>query len=90
MIAIELYVNDQKISTASLENGVMSAIVNWIKLQEEDDSWHAGISLAGLDNKTSEHVRWVQQDLGVGDEVRIRLVETDTVDAPVARELKQE
>ena len=90
MIAIELYVNDRKVSTAAVEHGVMSAIVNWIKLREDDPTWNSGISLAGLNGKTAEHLKWYQQDLRVGDEVRIRLVETDAVDTPVERELKQE
>ena len=90
MIALELYVNDRKVSTAAVEHGVMSAIVNWVQLRKDAGQWNAGISLAGLDDETAEHLKWFQQDLAVGDEVRIRLVETDAIDAPVERELKPE
>jgi hypothetical protein len=86
MIAIELYVNDKKVTTAAVEHGVMSAIVNWVRLRQDGDSWHSGVSIAGLDDTTSEHLKWFRQDLAVGDEVRIRLVESDKIDSPIERE----
>ena len=88
MIALELYVNDKKVATGAVEHGVMSAIVNWVRLRQDGGSWHSGVSIAGLDDTTSEHLKWFRQDLAVGDEVRIRLVETDQIDTPVEREPK--
>jgi hypothetical protein len=86
MIAFELYVNGKKVATAGVEHGVMSVIANWVKLEADDDSWKSGISIGGLDEKTSEHLRWFRQDLAVGDELRIRLVETEQIDLPAERE----
>ena len=85
MIALELYVNDKKVATGAVEHGVMSAIVNWVRLRQDGGSWHSGVSIAGLDDTTSEHLKWYRKDLAVGDEVRIRIVETDQIDSPVER-----
>jgi hypothetical protein len=89
MIAIELYVNDKKVATAGVAGGVMSAIVNLVgvlKDPHESDEWHSSISLAGLNSQTSEHLRWFSRDLSIGDEVRIRIIESDVVDTPTERE----
>jgi hypothetical protein len=86
MIALELYVNDKKVATGAVEHGVMSVIVNWVKLRQDGGSWHSSVNIAGLDNTTSEHLKWFGQDLSVGDEIRIRLVETDQIDTPIERE----
>ena len=88
MIALELYVNDKKVATAAVEHGVISAIINWMRLRHDGGSWHSGVSIAGLDDTTSEHLKWFRQDLVVGDEVRIKLVETDQIDTPIEREPK--
>jgi hypothetical protein len=88
MIALELYVNDKKVATAAVEHGVISAIINWIRLRHDGGSWHSGVSIAGLDDTTSEHLKWFRQDLVVGDEIRIKLVETDQIDTPIEREPK--
>jgi hypothetical protein len=89
MIALELYINGKKTVIAGVERGVMSAITNWVGLCKDGNSWHSSVSVAGLDDKTSEHLKWFRHDLAIGDEVRIRLVETDKTDLPVEREAKE-
>jgi len=86
MLAFELHVNGKKVATAGVEQGVMSVIANWVRGKEDGDSWQSGISIAGSDSQTSEYLRWFRQDLKVGDEIRIRLVESDRVDSPAERE----
>jgi len=89
MIAFELYVNGKKVATAGVEQGVMSVIANWVWLKQDvDDYWRSSVSLAGLDNETSEHLKWFRQDLVVGDEIRIRLVDSKQIDLPAEREPK--
>ena len=86
MIAFELYLNGKKVATAGVEQGVMSVIANWVRLKQDGDSWLSSVSIAGLDDKTSEHLKWSRQDLVVGDEIRIRLVDSEQIDLPTERE----
>jgi hypothetical protein len=88
MIAFELYLNGKKVATAGVEQGVMSVIANWVRLKQDGDSWQSSVSIAGLDDKTSEHLKWFRQDLVVGDEIRIRLVDSEQIDLPAEREPK--
>lgn len=88
MIAFELYLNGKKVAIAGVERGVMSVIADWGRLKQDGDSWQSSVSIAGLDDKTSEHLKWFCQDLAVGDEVRVRLVEVEQIDLPVERKPK--
>lgn len=88
MIAFELYINGKKVTTAGVERGVMSVIANWVRSKRDGDLWNSSVSIAGLDDEASEHLRWFRQDLVVGDEVQIRLVESKQIDSPTEREPK--
>lgn len=44
--------------------------------------WDAGFSLAGLDDAKDENLKWFRTDLKIGDEITLKLVETDQIDAP--------
>ena len=95
MRAFVLYLNDKKLCTAGVgDQGVLTAIVDWVRrkgprtLSRRSNSVEEelGVSLEGLITSTSEHVRWRRQRLDVGDEVRIRIVETESVEKPAHRE----
>jgi hypothetical protein len=88
MIAFELHINGKKVATAGVEQGVMSVIANWVRLKQDGDTWQSSVSIAGLDDKTSEHLKWFRQDLVVGDEIQILLVDSERIDIPVEREMK--
>jgi hypothetical protein len=45
-----------------------------------------GLDVGGLISSTSEHVRWKTPKLRTGDEVRIKIIETDRPDKPSWRE----
>jgi len=45
-----------------------------------------GVALGGLNTETDEHVEWSQRPLRVGDEVCIKVIETDIVDTPRHRQ----
>ncbi|HVI08974.1 MAG TPA: hypothetical protein VND65_11860 [Candidatus Binatia bacterium] len=81
MRAFEVYVNDRKICLAGIgEAGVLSAIVNWVAGSSGEDLF---LSVSGLINPASEHVSWVQQKpFAVGDEMKVRVVEVESVDEP--------
>jgi hypothetical protein len=78
MIAFEVWVNGEKKCTAGVgDKGVLNAIMNGPS--------HPHLSVGGLSGE--EHVRWLERngELKVGDEVTIRIVETDQIDEPVDR-----
>lgn len=91
MIAFEIHVNGKRICTAGIgEPGVLSAILNWVgseprKGTRKADEF-ASIRVGGLVSSTEEHVTWARRDLRPGDEVVIRVVETDHADRPNQRD----
>jgi hypothetical protein len=96
MIAYQITINGKKVATAGLRQGVVSAIANWVFIPSEvaedpDKDWHASFSLAGLDDLTSENVKWFRRGLKVGDEITLKLIETDLpADEPTERKPRNE
>jgi hypothetical protein len=88
MIAFELYLNGNKVATAGIDQGVMTIIANWVRSKQNGGDWQSGVSIAGLDTRKSENLKWFRQDLTLGDEVRIRLVDSERIDSPLQRDLK--
>ncbi len=92
MIAYQVTVNGEKVVTAAVRQGVVSAIANWVfvpsDVMDTPSDWSASFSLAGLDDVCSEDLKWFRRDLKVGDEITLKLIETDEVDAPVERSRK--
>lgn len=87
MLAYQITINGKLVATAGVQQGVLSAIANWVHLPSDDPTdatkeWRAGFSLAALDKLTSEHLKWFQYDVQIGDEITIKLVEVETVDEP--------
>lgn len=89
MIAYEVFVDGSKLCTAGVgEYGVMSVLLTWVRRpgKEREDSWEpryevTGISIdseAGVDH----HVFWAGERLPVGSDLRVRVVESQDVDAP--------
>jgi hypothetical protein len=95
MIAYQISVNGKRVATAGLRQGVVSAIAKWVFIPSDvatdpDKDWHAGFSVAALDDITSEHLKWFRHDLQLGDEINIKLIETEQVDEPTEREPSSE
>ena len=87
MIAYQVKVNGKHVATAGLNQGVVSAIANWMFIPSDiafdpKTDWNAGFSLAGLDDAKDENLKWFRTDLKIGDEITLKLVETDQVDDP--------
>jgi len=90
MLAFQITINGKHIATAGVQQGVVSAIANWVCLPWGDstpsvEDWHAGFSVGAIDEQTSENLKWLRHDVRLGDEISIKLVETDTVDEPTER-----
>jgi hypothetical protein len=81
----KVYLNGKKLCLAGIgDDGVLSAIVNWVG----EGRWPADLFLhvGGLVTVTQEHVAWVRQkSLGIGDEIRIKIVDESPVDVPIER-----
>ena len=95
MLAYQVSVNGKPVATAGVQQGVVSAIANWVSASTDTPEvtsadWRAGFSLAGLDSLTSEHLRWFRCDVQVGDEISIKLIEVESVDEPTDRDPRPE
>ena len=97
MIAFEVHRNGEKLCTAGVPAGVLSAILSWVggKKHEEEaarrGTVHQELTLhiGGLHaegNEAGQHVKWRDDVLKPGDSVLIKVVETAAVDLPVSRE----
>ena len=82
MRAFEISLNGQKLCVAGIgDDGVLSAIVNWVAKGGEGDMF---LEVCGLVGPVNQDVRWVRQKpLQLQDEIRVRIVEVDRVDEPV-------
>jgi hypothetical protein len=95
MRALEIHVNGKRLCTAGIgDDGVLTAIVRSVlrpiqvtsrkrtpRAQED-----LGLDVGGFNPAILEHVRWKCSKLRNGDEVRIKIIETDRPDKPSSRE----
>ena len=97
MKSFEVKINGKKQCTAGVgQNGVLTAILSFAKgtraspeTDQGSESESLDIRVAGLANidpGTSEHLEWLHQDLSVGDEITIKIVEVLECDEPKTKE----
>jgi hypothetical protein len=92
MIAFEIFVNGNKICSAGVgDDGVLHSSLTLItrergnKQTVEGDAERLIFNVGGAvgsPHNASQHIRWPDQHLAVGDEVAIRIVETEAIDKP--------
>jgi hypothetical protein len=102
MICFEVQVNDSKICRGGLgQFGVLSSVISWVNNRERPDengtqsvslnvgsvSLNVG-ALTSPENAPGEFVTWVRENLTVGDEVSMKIVEAIDADEPVERQLR--
>ena len=63
---------------------VLSACLTFVSARSELEFRAGGLVSNGPHN--NEHIEWLQQDLKVGDEVSIRIVDSDSASVPVGRQ----
>lgn len=101
MIALEVFLNDEKVAVAGAEDlAVLSASVTAVgKLGAKARGTtsvrrgqHLSLEVGGLTGRLrgarDEHLRWGPErvnDLSVGDEVRVRIVRAKRADRPTTR-----
>jgi len=86
MICFEVIINGEKICTTGTgEEGVITAIFSYVKQAAEentsDESDEPRLHVGGY--KNGVHLEWTDGILEIGDEVTIRVIETNEFDAPV-------
>jgi hypothetical protein len=83
MYAFEVFVNGKRICVAGIgTNGVLSVNITHLPFRRRKET---RLYVGGLNTPANEHVRWKQPMLRVGDEVRVKVIETETVDKPSKR-----
>jgi len=83
MRAFQVHINGKKVCVAGIgQDGVLTSIVNWVAKKGEGDLF---VTVGGLISPAGDHVTWVRQDLQVGDEILLRVVEAKTSDVPGKR-----
>ena len=90
MITFEVFINGKKVTTAGVADyGVLSAILSWVKRRQEKGE-ELSLNIGGLvsNDLQTEHLNWLQQDLKVGDEIVIKIVDAEKADPVASRTLK--
>jgi hypothetical protein len=83
MRAFKVFLNGKKLCLAGIgERGVLTAIVDWVA---QDRGEQLSVQVGGLANE--EHLKWTgPKRLRVGDEIRVKIVEADSVDRPTQKQ----
>ena len=83
MRAFEVYVNGKRLCVAGIgDDGVLNTMVDHVVGNGRNELY---LRVGGLISPTNEHVLWRSQRLKIGDEVRVKIVETASVDRPKER-----
>ncbi len=95
MKAFEIYINGEKRCTAGIGDlGHLIAHVIWVKRTERVNgktklkSEELGIRVSGgftVSDGGREDLEWVREALVVGDEISIKIIESDQISSPGAR-----
>ncbi len=94
MICFKIEVNHEEVCTAGVgEFGVLTASVSWVQNRRQTsadvrDTTAVALVVGGLTDNGSvndQFVDWVRKRLSVGDEVRIRVIDSSSVDEPAEK-----
>jgi hypothetical protein len=93
MRGFELRLNGRILFVAGVDtDGVISANLPWVRSPGgrpgsiRSAHEQLGLTVGGLVARTREHVTWRPRRLRVGDELGIKIVETDRIDKPHRRQ----
>src|SRR5215212_4106000 len=85
MRAFEVFLNGERLCVAGIDGRcVLTVIIDHVKgkLDPVDD---VDLQVGGLISDTDEHVTWNRTHLQTGDEVRVRILDSDSADEPKQR-----
>jgi hypothetical protein len=83
MHAFEVYLNDKRLCVAGIgDSGVLNTMVDHVVGYGRNELL---LRVGGLISQTEEHVVWRRKRLKTGDEVRVKIIESTSVDRPKER-----
>ena len=83
MRAFQVYINGEKLCSAGIGiHGVLTAIASWVVGPGRAEMM---LSVGGLIHPANEDVKWLDRNLRVGDEIKIKISERVLVDRPKRR-----
>ena len=91
MIAFEVFLNGNKVCRAGVGDlGVLTTVLSWVRREGRNTETREPriieeeltLNVGGLISSKNEHVRWSDDKLTVGDEVRVRVINLESVDPP--------
>lgn len=86
MRAFEVYVNNERLCLAGVnDQSVLTAIIDYVGKVGKKNDERLHLHVGGLVIPQEEHVRWRERELAVGDEIRVRILDSDKVDTPSER-----
>ena len=91
MRTFQIFLNGKELCIVGIGNdGILSTTITHVPFRRKRET---RLYVGGLVLPQNEHVRWEKAPVRVGDEVRLKVVEAETVDKPrvrVARDLASE
>jgi hypothetical protein len=82
MRAFQVYLNEELLCTAGIgDDGVLNAMITHVNGYGHGHN-ELSLRVGGLNSQKKEHVIWKSLDLKTGDEVRVRITDSDTIDEP--------
>jgi|ERR1700756_3504600 len=91
MRAFKVYLNRKRLCVAGVgDDGVLNTMVDYAVGNGRNELY---LRVGGLISPSQEHVLWRNQKLKTGDEVRVKIIESDSTDRPKEqhrRDSKQE
>ncbi len=83
MRAFEVYVNGKRLCVAGIgDSGVLNTMVDQVIGHGRNELY---LRIGGLISTTEEHVVWRKLRLKTGDEVRVKIIESASIDRPRER-----
>ncbi len=100
MICFEIFINGNKACTAGVDSkyGVLSSILTWVKrdlnnfsssTRDKIPSEELDLNVSGQISRSQndyENLDWIKERLSIGDEIKIRIIESSKVDPPSKRQ----
>jgi hypothetical protein len=82
MLAFEVTLNGKRLCSAGVgAEGVLTAILTWVHRHGETGE-ECNMTVSGVTSLPRAHVGWIDEDLRVGDEVGIKVLDRTEVDVP--------
>ena len=87
-LCFEVRINDGPVTISGQAGiSVLSSTLTFVSASNALEFRVGGLASAG--SRDNEFIEWIRQDLQIGDQVSIRIVETDSLSAPIAIEREE-